>query len=186
MNIIRHLNDKFVKHNLCVTETDHYMVVENSQNHTKEKIQKIIADAGYCALLSSNEIGNFVFTVTPYAIPKSFQNFQNQSRKIVLLPSDEDYHPYLKKLGFEWVQYNLPGLAPAYLSSNWEIKETPSISSLATYVICDEENTPRINLKVKTTIYDLYGQMVFLDKEKKANSENQYSKKSGIQKAPVI
>ena len=70
--IYTRLQEAFVENNLKLQSN--YVIVENSQNQTEEKIRGLITSIGFYPLLSSNKInGNFVFTIFPYKIPSFFQ-----------------------------------------------------------------------------------------------------------------
>jgi hypothetical protein len=65
------LQQAFIENNLSL-QSD-YVIIENSQNQTEEKIRRLITSVSFCPLISSNKInGNFAFTIVPYKIPDFF------------------------------------------------------------------------------------------------------------------
>ena len=130
-------------------------------------------------MISYNRIeGKYAFTIIPYKIPESFTkqaqvtSISNLSpatltsitRKIALLPTNEEYRANWKKLGMNWMkdEENLPFFAPAYLPVGWKIKEKPTSSSLDSYIIFNDKDVPQVEMTLKTAFYDPFATVNFL------------------------
>jgi hypothetical protein len=87
------LRKAFNENNLLIKQKSDYVIVENSQDQTDEKIRRIISSVGFCPLISRNKInGNFVFTIVPYKTPDFFLAKQIVSQS----PSDIHISQFLK------------------------------------------------------------------------------------------
>lgn len=74
VSLIQSLQQSFTPSNITLDVKSDYIIAENSQNETEDKIRECIKQAGFCPLLSENKINeNFVFTVVPYKTPAIFK-----------------------------------------------------------------------------------------------------------------
>lgn len=70
---VQGLQHAFVENNMALSVKSDYIIAEDSQDCSKEKIQRIVESAGFCPLISQKRINkNFAFTVSPYKIPDFF------------------------------------------------------------------------------------------------------------------
>lgn len=87
------LNKAFIENNLIINQQSDYVIIENSQDQTEEKIRQIISSVGFCPLISQNKInGNFAFTIVPYKIP----DFFSVKKKVSQIPCDIHISQQLK------------------------------------------------------------------------------------------
>lgn len=75
------LEAAFAQEHISMNVKSNYVVAENSQDCTEEKIAKIIQSVGFVPILSRNKITrNVVFTVVPYEIPEFFVVAKNVNK----------------------------------------------------------------------------------------------------------
>lgn len=107
------LEHVFSKNKMILSVQSDYIIVEDSDACSKEKIQRIVESAGFCPLISQSKINkNFVFSVSPYKIPSFFTSNKNEglyftgSELIELLTPHFFVFDKKEKVEDKWTQVN--------------------------------------------------------------------------------
>jgi hypothetical protein len=84
------LHNAFSTYDITLHPQSDYVIAENAQNLTKEKMSKIIETAQLCPLIPPYQINSkYVFTVVPYRIPECFKKKFSEQVELYYKESNE-------------------------------------------------------------------------------------------------
>ncbi len=85
--ILTRLQKTFQDDDITLDAQSNYIIADNSQNQTEEKIRQIVELSGFCPLISQYKINkNFAFTLIPYKMPDFFNRIfatDNHEQKLI-------------------------------------------------------------------------------------------------------
>lgn len=85
------LQQAFRDQNLSISVQTDYVIVENSEKQTEDKIRNIVVNAGFCPLISPHRINNnFALTFSPFKIPECFEKSRPLTGKMIEVALDSN------------------------------------------------------------------------------------------------